>query len=271
MYVIRHISPIICTFGHFGANIGLWRLIWWPVGCGAWLLLRQSFYFIYVCSEWVKLCIVFWKITQLHSFLSRSFWKNRLWFQCRLWVFRRVWCYIEYMLNTSPHNTGIIRFSNDNHLLYLLMGTTVCKRKFWSLTHTYIYQRSHHVKPSNAWSPRTLLTFSCWEKWRSHTKFHAGPLKEIEFFTRSFFFFTFLPNQISTFLQLLSYLHQILLKQLLLELRNYGAFVFVFAFKFDLYLFLFLYWSRIGICGGQSSISLEYQTQPPPILTRLIL
>ena len=28
MYVIRHISPIICTFGHFGANIGLWRLIW---------------------------------------------------------------------------------------------------------------------------------------------------------------------------------------------------------------------------------------------------
>ena len=46
MYALRHISPIICTFGHFGANIGLWRLIWWPVGCGAWLLLRQSFYLL---------------------------------------------------------------------------------------------------------------------------------------------------------------------------------------------------------------------------------
>ena len=135
MFVIRHISPIIWTFGHFWANIGLSRLIWWPVGCGAWLLLQQSVYstyFIHVCSVWVKLCTVFWKMTQLHSFFVRFFW-----FQCRLWVFYMVWCYIEYMVNMSPHNTGIIRFSNDNHLLYLLMGTTVCKRKFWSLTHTY--------------------------------------------------------------------------------------------------------------------------------------
>ena len=53
MYVIRHIIPIICTFGHFGTNIGLWRLIWWPVGCGAWLLLLQSFYLFYLCMQWM--------------------------------------------------------------------------------------------------------------------------------------------------------------------------------------------------------------------------
>ena len=72
----------------------------------------------------------------LHSFLSRSFWKNRLWFQCRLWVFRMVWCYIEYLVNTSRHNTGIIRFSNDNYLLYWWGQLFVNGNCAWHI-HTY--------------------------------------------------------------------------------------------------------------------------------------
>ena len=175
MYVIRHISPIICTFGHFGANIGLWRLIWWPVGCGAWLLLRQSFYLFYLCMQWMgKIMHCFLKNnTATQLFVPIVLKKSPLVSMSSLSVSYGMMLYWVHGEHESS-NTGIIRFSNDNHLLYLLMGTTVCKRKFWSLTHTYIYQRSHHVTPSNAWSPRTLLTFSCWEKWRSHTKFRQN-------------------------------------------------------------------------------------------------